>query len=78
MVANTESAVGDPADPFGAIVVVVVFFLTVVVVFFAMGDTSVCAPDTETHPTETTIAIAGKTISVRCSFLLSCEFIFFS
>jgi hypothetical protein len=49
-----------------------------VVVFFAMGDTSVCAPDAETHPTETTIAIAGKTISVRCSFLLSCEFIFFS
>jgi hypothetical protein len=50
----------------------------VVVVFLAMGDASDCAPDAETHPTDTTMAIAGKTIKVRCSFLVSCEFIFFS
>ena len=72
---QTESAVGKPDVPFGGLVVVGGFLLTVVVVFFAIGETSGCAPEAETHPTETTMAITGKTINVRCSFLVSCEFI---
>jgi hypothetical protein len=52
------------------------FFLTVVEVFLAIGEMSDCAPDAETHPTETTMAIAGNTTNVRCSFLVNCEFIY--
>jgi hypothetical protein len=77
-VAKTESAVGKTEVPFGGLVVVGGFFLTVVVVFLAIGETSDCAPEAETQPTETTMAIAGKTTNVRCSFLVSCAFIFFS
>ena len=65
MDANTESAVRATL-PFGGFVVDELLRLTVVVVFLAMGAAPDSEDEADTHPTATTIAMAGKTTIARC------------